>query len=211
MPVHAPKRTRGRTDTFILGALLRSDGGSLRARHLAFVLLVTMVIASLALWAGPGPQILGQVNLTVTMRDSLAFEPGSFSVAPGESVSLTLINAGVLPHTFTLFDQANANVPVNDFNALQDYHNMNTNLVDVSFGGSEQDSASFTAPMTEGTYTFVCMIAGHAARGMHGTMTVTSAPADGPAPIDPLLIGVVVAVVVIVIAVSAVFILRRRS
>ncbi len=168
-------------------------------------------MASVSLWAAPGPQVVsGQVNLTINMRDSLAFEPDSFSVAPGESVSLTLIN-GALTHTFTLFAQANANVPVNDFSALQDYYNANTWFVDLTFGGGQEDSASFTAPMTEGTYKFVCMITGHASGGMHGTMTVTSAPDDGPAPIDPLLIGVVIAVVVIVIAIAAVFILRRRS
>lgn len=200
------------TDRFILGALLGSDVAFMRARHLAFVLLAAMVMASIPLWAAPGPEVRGQVNLTITMRDSLSFNPASFSAAPGESVSLTLVNAGALDHTFTLFGQANANVPVSsDFSATQDYYNANSKLVDMSFGGGEQDSASFTAPMTEGTYTFVCMIAGHPAGGMHGTMTVTSASPDDPAPIDPLLIGIVVAVVVIVIAVAGVFILRRRK
>ncbi|MEE9164276.1 MAG: plastocyanin/azurin family copper-binding protein [Thermoplasmata archaeon] len=185
----------------------------MRARHLAFVLLATMLIAAILLWAGPGPLVLGQASVTITMRDSLAFEPGSFSVAPGESVSLTLINGGVLAHTFTLFAQANANVPVNDNSALQAYFNdpANPTLVDVDFDGGAQSSATFTAPTTEGTYTFVCMVADHAVGGMHGTLVVTSTPSEDPAPIDPLLIGVVVAVVVIVIAVSAVFILRRRS
>ena len=114
-----------------------------------------------------------QADLTITMRDSLAFEPGSFSVASGESVSLTLINGGALTHTFTLFAQANANVPVNDFSALQDYYNANARLVDVTLSAGQQVSSSFTAPVMEGTYTFVCMTAGHAAGGMHGTMTVS--------------------------------------
>ncbi len=208
MPLPASTRAHA-TDTFILGVLLRSDGASMRARHLAFVLLATMVMATIPLLAGP--QVLGQVNLTLTMRDALTFSPGSFSAAPGESVSLTLINAGALDHTFTLFAQADATVPVDDNAALQAYDAANTKIVDMSFAGGAQNSASFTAPTTEGTYTFVCLVAGHAVGGMHGTMTVTSPAPDGPALIDPLLIGVVVAVVVIVIAVSAVFILRRRS
>ena len=211
--MRAWNRGGGRTDTFILAALLGSDGASLRVRHLTFVLLATMVMASIALWAGPSPRVLGQVSVTITMAD-ITFEPDSFSVAPGASVTLTLINAGSLRHTFTLFNQAGANVPVNDDAALQAYYNDATNpkLVDMSFLGGAQQSTSFTAPTTEGTYTFVCMESGHSSpNGMHGTMIVTSMPTEGPAPIDPLLIGVVVAVVVIVIAVSAVFILRRRS
>ncbi|MFQ5908505.1 MAG: plastocyanin/azurin family copper-binding protein [Thermoplasmata archaeon] len=183
----------------------------MRGRLLALVLLVTLVVASASLWTIPAPEVRAQTNLTITMRDSLAFEPASFTVAPGESVSLTLVNGGGLQHTFTLFAQADANVPVNDPSALQAYFNANTRIVHMTFNGGEQDSTSFTAPTTEGTYTIVCMIAGHAAGGMHGTMRVTSTPGDSPAPIDPLFIGIIIAVVVIVIAVAAVFVLRRRS
>jgi plastocyanin len=183
----------------------------MKGRYLVLVLLVTLVVASVSFWAVPAPNVHAQTNLTITMRDSLAFEPASFTVAPGESVSLTLINGGGLQHTFTLFGQADANVPVNDFSALQAYDNANSKIVDMSFNGGQQDSASFTAPTTEGTYTIVCMVAGHAAGGMHGTMGVSSTPDSGPAPIDPLFIGIIIAVVVIVIAVAAVFVLRRRS
>ncbi|MDX1534902.1 MAG: plastocyanin/azurin family copper-binding protein [Thermoplasmata archaeon] len=168
-------------------------------------------MAAIPLWAGSSPQVLGQTNVTITMRDSLAFEPGTFTVEPGATVSLTIMNAGALEHTFTLFGQVDANVPVGNFNDLLAYYNANSELVDMNLNGGTQDTASFTAPSAEGVYTFVCMIAGHAAGGMHGTMTVSSTPDEGPAPIDPLIIGVVVAVVVIVIAVSAVFLLRRRS
>ncbi|MEE9592596.1 MAG: plastocyanin/azurin family copper-binding protein [Thermoplasmata archaeon] len=170
-----------------------------------------MVLASVSLWAVPAPEVRAQTDLTIRMRDSLAFDPASFNVAPEESVSLTLINAGALQHTFTLFGQADANVPVNDNTAIQAYYNANSKIVDISFDGGQQDSASFTAPTTEGTYTIVCIVPGHSAGGMHGTMRVTSTPEDGPAPIDPLFIGIIVAVVVIVIAVAGVFVLRRRS
>ncbi|MEE9173585.1 MAG: plastocyanin/azurin family copper-binding protein [Thermoplasmata archaeon] len=171
-------------------------------------------MASISLWAVPAPGVHGQVTLTITMADALTFSPKTFSAEPGESVSLTLINAGALPHTFTLFAEADASVPVSDNSALQTYYNDNTPLRDVDFDGGMQDSVTFTAPMTEGIYTFVCIVSGHSVGGMHGTMTVASpAPPDDepPAPIDPLLIGVVIAVVVIVIAIAAVFILRRRS
>ncbi len=183
----------------------------MKTGYLAFVLLATLVMASISLWAVPAPGVRGQVTLTITMADALTFRPNTFSAAPGESVSLTLTNAGVLPHTFTLFGEVNASIPVNDDSALQTYYSDNPPLEDMSFAGGIQGSITFTAPTTEGIYTFVCIVTNHAEGGMHGLMTVTSAPDDEPVPIDPLLIGVVIAVVVIVIAVAAVFILRRRS
>lgn len=183
----------------------------MRKGYLAFVLLATLVLASISLWAVPAPGVRGQVTLTITMADALTFSPSTFSATPGESVSLTLINAGALPHTFTLFGEADASIPVNDNSALQTYYSDNTPLVDISFDEGIQDSVTFTVPTTEGIYTFVCIVPGHSVGGMHGLMTVAIPSDDETAPIDPLLIGVVIAVVVIVIAFAAVFILRRRS
>jgi uncharacterized cupredoxin-like copper-binding protein/N-acetylneuraminic acid mutarotase len=137
---------------------------------LSVVLMVALVIT-----VGPTPVAGTTVTLTITMRDALAFEPDSFSAAPGDTVSLTIINAGALTHTFTLFAQADANVPVDDFDALQNYYNANTKIVDLILAAGEQDAASFTAPMTEGRYTFVCMTPGHAAGGMHGHVTIAVA------------------------------------
>ena len=202
---------RDRTDTFIFGGLLRTDGAFMKAGHLTFVLLAAMVLASASLWAAPVPQVRGQVTLTITMADALTFSPDTFSAAPGESVSLTLVNAGGLTHTFTLFGEADAAIPVTDNSALQTYYSDNTPLEDMSFAGNTQGPITFTAPTTEGIYTFVCIVPNHAEAGMHGLMTVTSTPDDETAPIDPLLIGVVIAVVVIILTVAAVFILRRRS
>jgi uncharacterized cupredoxin-like copper-binding protein len=183
----------------------------MRKGYLASVLLATLVLASISLWAVPAPGVRGQVTLTMTMADALTFSPNTFSATPGESVSLTLINAGALPHTFTLFGEADASIPVNDNSALQTYYSDNTPLVDISFDEGIQDSVTFTVPTTEGIYTFVCIVPGHSVGGMHGLMTVAIPSDDETAPIDPLLIGVVIAVVVIVIAFAAVFILRRRS
>ncbi len=145
-------------------------------RRATKAVLSVVLMMALAITVGPTPVAGTTVTLTITMRDALAFEPNSFSAAPGDTVNLTLINAGALTHTFTLFAQADANVPVNDFDALQDYYNANTKIVDLILAGGGQDSASFTAPMTEGTYTFVCMTPGHAAAGMHGVLIVAAEP-----------------------------------
>lgn len=192
-------------------AHLGPNGGPVRSRHLAFVLLATLFLAATPLWVGYTPEVRGQTSLTILMKDALTFEPGAFTVEPGESVTLTIVNDGALQHTFTLFAQVNADVPVDEFAALQAYYDANTEIVDISLaGGGQQTAPAFDAPMAEGTYTFVCMVAGHAAGGMHGVMTVSSAPPpDGG--IDPLLLGIVIAIVVVVIAAAVVVVLRRRG
>ncbi|MFQ5553443.1 MAG: plastocyanin/azurin family copper-binding protein, partial [Thermoplasmata archaeon] len=123
--------------------------------------------------------------------------------------TLNIVNLGG-PHTFTLFDDVNADIP-KEIGALQIYYNTHVRLVDLNFSAGQQRSHTFTAPAVEGDYPFVCMEPGHAALDMFGTMTVTSETPEEPSGTDPLLIGIVVAVVVIVIAVAAVFLLRRRS
>ena len=116
------------------------------------------------------------------LRDSLSFEPVLLSVRAGHSMSLLLINAGALTHTFTLFAQADASVPVESISALQVYYDANTKIVDLSLAGGEQQISNSTAPMTAGMYTFVCMIPGHAVGGMHGLMIVTSSVRVASAP-----------------------------
>ncbi len=188
----------------------------MRARHLAFVLLATILAVSILPWGGPSTTVTAQVSLTITMLD-ISFDTRSFSAEPGESVTIMLINAGVLDHTFTLFAQVNATVPVNDATALAAYNSSNAKvpLSEVTLSSNEQMQIQFTAPAVQGDYTYVCMITGHAAgpEGMSGVMTVSSAapPPTDPPGLDPLVLGIIVAVVVIVIATAAVFILRRRS
>ncbi|MFQ5552546.1 MAG: PKD domain-containing protein [Thermoplasmata archaeon] len=135
--------------------------------------------------------VSAQLNVTITLRDTYAFGPGSFSATSGESVDLRLVNAGALDHTFTLFAQADADVPVDDSMALVDYYVANAKIVDLILAGGEQLSSAFTTPLTVGTYTFVCMSPGHAASGMHGTMTVATAPPTVAilAPIDGSILG----------------------
>ena len=206
---------RGPTDTLILGGLLGTHGAFMKAGHLAFVLLTTILVASILPWGGPSTTVTAQVSLTITMLD-ISFDTRSFSAEPGESVTIMLMNDGGIDHTFTLFAQVNATVPVNNPTDLVAYNSSNAKITpEVRLSRNEQMQIQFTAPSVQGDYTYVCMITGHAAEpdGMSGVMTVSSAappPTDTPG-LDPLVLGIVIAVVVIIMAVAAVFILRRRS
>ncbi len=159
----------------------RTRRGSFRHRGLAGIgllpiLLLLAVLTPLVLSAPPAA---AQLPLTIEMRDALAFEPGSLSAEPGENITLRLVNGGVLPHTFTLFAEANAQVPVDDNAALMDFYGRSATLVDTFLEGGEEVTVIFTVPVAEGVYTFVCIVPGHSVGGMHGLMFVGVAPGDG--------------------------------
>ncbi len=147
------------------------------ARRILVGTLPLIIILAVFL-ALPAPSSRGQVSRAITMGD-IFFEPGTFAANPGDNVTLRLVNGGVLPHTFTLFEEANVSVPVNDPNALREFHSRSQPLVDISLDGGQEASVNFTVPATVGLYTFVCMVPGHAAQGMHGLMFVGVEPGDG--------------------------------
>ncbi len=143
---------------------------------LSSLFLLLAVLISFVLNA---PLAEAQLSLSIEMRDALAFEPGSFSADPGTNVTLHLVNGGVLPHTFTLFAEADVSVPVDDNAALQDFYGRSATLVDVALEGAEEATVSFIIPAEEGTYTFVCVVPGHSVGGMHGLLSVGMAPGGG--------------------------------
>jgi uncharacterized cupredoxin-like copper-binding protein len=170
------------------------------ARHLR---IAAFVVALLLLTLLPVPKASAQVNLTVQLKDTLSFEPSAISVQPGENISLFLVNDGIVDHTFTLFAQPNAEVPVNDNEALQAYYGQADIVVDVLVGPGETGWANFTAPLTEGLYIFVCMIPGHALGGMHGVLTVGNP--SGPGPGFTLEIGLVQGLMLIALVGTVIF------
>ncbi|MFQ5839031.1 MAG: plastocyanin/azurin family copper-binding protein [Thermoplasmata archaeon] len=149
------------------------------------------------------PGVDAQTVITVHLKDSLSFDPSAISVQPGEEVNVTLVNDGIVEHTFTLFAELNALVPLSDFTALRDYYQQAELIVDVSLQGGETGWAEFTAPIAPGNYILVCMVPGHAAGGMHGILTVgTTSP---PGPGFSLEIGLVQAIMIAALAGTVVF------
>lgn len=173
-------RTGGRRRRF-----LPRTKGVLSIAVLSLVLLGSLLIL-------PTRPVQGQQSLTITMGD-IFFDRGSFPVAPGENVTIRLVNGGAIEHTFTLFAQVNAQVPVSDNAALQAYNNTNAKIVEVGLLGAQERQVQFTAPSVNGTYTYVCMVAGHSVSGMFGVMSV------GPIPGGIFQIGIVQALIIIAI------------
>jgi uncharacterized cupredoxin-like copper-binding protein len=89
--------------------------------------------------------------ITVTARDTMRFEPSTITVRAGEPIQLTLVNAGKMPHDFTLREGV-------------------ARRVKVEAGPGKSASGTFTIDRP-GTYTFICDVSGHEAAGMKGTIT----------------------------------------
>ncbi len=166
----------------------------------AFSLLIMVLINSAAITPARA------LEMDVELRDTRTFVPDVIRVQPREQVSLRIVNSGADPHTFTLFAQRNALVPKEDFTQLTAYNDSNAKLADIWLAGGKVGWANFTAPMEQGTYTFVCMIVGHAQTGMHGVMVVTTQTG-----LDTLTIVVIAGVTIPVAVVAIFFVLRMRK
>lgn len=137
------------------------------ATRYVLILLILLAVMSVHHVPTAEAQAPGQVMLL-----NLRFDPSEIRAEPGENVSMRIVNGDPVPHTFTLFAQANADVPVAVFSELTDYYDANEKLADVWLEGGEVGWANFTAPTLEANYPIVCMILGHAAAGMVGTLVV---------------------------------------
>jgi plastocyanin len=109
------------------------------------------------------------MKTTVVTKDSFAFEPAELTAKAGQMVEITLDNSGgQLDHSWVL---AKKGVDKDTAVAIQKGESANVAFeMEVKPGGKE--TKSFTAPTEPGEYIVVCHVAGHAAGGMVGKLTV---------------------------------------
>jgi uncharacterized cupredoxin-like copper-binding protein len=105
------------------------------------------------------------VRLTIEGADTFQFTPDKASIPAESEVALTFKNVGNLDHNFIIAAGEIDPFSLSEADALA---NINTGIVP----GGEEAELTFKAPAT-GTYTFVCVVPGHAATGMVGTLTIT--------------------------------------
>jgi nitrite reductase (NO-forming) len=122
----------------------------LLAGTLSLALLVTTACTtgSAATQTGGSP---AAQQLTVTVGNSMSFDPSTMTVHAGQPVELTLDNTGAMPHDFSLTEGV-------------------SEPVKIAASGGQRASGTFTIE-TPGTYAFDCSMPGHAAAGMRGTIT----------------------------------------
>lgn len=135
-------------------------------KRLLFVLLIFSAAATLvACGNGEEASEPEPFAITITGDDAFVYDPNQFSVATGAEVELTFQNIGGLDHNWMLVTEDTDVLTVTETDA---YAGINAGMLT---GGSEK-VFTFTAPAA-GTYKYVCTVAGHAAGGMVGTLTVT--------------------------------------
>lgn len=104
------------------------------------------------------------IRLTVEGTDTFEFTPNEATIPAKSTVSFTFKNAGNLDHNFIIAADEIDPFRLSETDALEE---INTGVV----SGGEEAKLAFQAPAS-GTYTFVCVIPGHAAAGMTGTLIV---------------------------------------
>ncbi|HRQ42602.1 MAG TPA: plastocyanin/azurin family copper-binding protein [Chloroflexota bacterium] len=107
---------------------------------------------------------VASVQLAVEGLDTLQFTPDKASIPAESEVELTFKNVGSLDHNFVIMAGEIDPFNLSEADALA---GINTGIVP----GGEKTTLTFKAPPT-GTYTFVCVVPGHAAAGMVGTLTI---------------------------------------
>jgi uncharacterized cupredoxin-like copper-binding protein len=93
----------------------------------------------------------GAQQITLSVGNTMSFDPSNVTVRAGEPIQLTLQNKGQMPHDFTLGDGV-------------------TQPVKITAMGGQSASARFTIDKP-GIYSFECSMPGHAFAGMRGTIT----------------------------------------
>lgn len=116
-------------------------------RFALWLAAIGLVLA--ACGGGGGDSGAPAANLTLTAED-IKWDRTSLTARAGQTVNLTIKNAGTLEHNFA-FDEAQVNVTI---------------------PAGDTETVTFTAS-APGTYTFYCNIPGHSEAGMTGTFTVT--------------------------------------
>ena len=133
--------------------------------------------------AAPDPN-LPEKKVEITGNDQMKYDVLAIEAKPGQKVTVTLKNAGIIPkvsmgHNFVLLtpDQD----PVKFVEAGTPYMGKDCIAPELAdkviahtklLGPAESDTISFAAPRKPGAYTYICSFPGHFAIGMKGTLTV---------------------------------------
>ncbi|WP_162622870.1 plastocyanin/azurin family copper-binding protein [Salinisphaera orenii] len=127
-----------------------------------------------------------QRTIKVVAKNNLRFSKEHITAAPGETITIELVNNSRLPasamsHNWILLQQS---IDAGAFNSAAqsaggpDYY-PTRRADDViahtrMISGGQSDTITFTAPDKTGDYPYICTFPGHFRSGMKGTLTVKS-------------------------------------
>ncbi len=120
----------------------------------------------------PGDAANATRTIEVTANDNYTFDPPSVAISKGETVIFKVTNAGSIPHTFLVGDQAAQDEHEEEMTSGENMAGMHDepNIVEVQPGETGEVVWHFT---DSGTFIYGCHETGHYAAGMKGTIIVT--------------------------------------
>lgn len=133
-------------------------------RRTLLIALLGLLILGLAACGGDEAET---VSLSFEGTDQFEFTPAAATVPAGSEVTVTFTNEGALEHSWALIPNS---VDPTEATEADAFAGADSGTV----AGGESTTFTFTAPDEPGTYQFVCIVPGHAAGGMVGTLTVSS-------------------------------------
>ncbi len=145
---------------------------------LRFAVIMLLVLGTLVLAAcssqGSDTTSVEPVEVTLNATD-IAYDKNRIEVIAGRPVSLTLHNAGVLEHDFSILEIPHtgevASTEMDEEMAGHDMSNMPNMDVHVAAPTDQSNTIEFI-PTTPGEYEYYCTVAGHKEAGMVGTLVV---------------------------------------
>lgn len=109
-------------------------------------------------------------TVEVTMSDNMRFTPSTISVKRGETVKITLKNAGQLKHEMVIGTVAELKEHAAMMRKMPGMEHAEGNQVGVDPGKRGELVWQFTKA---GSFDFACLVPGHWEAGMHGRIIVS--------------------------------------
>lgn len=140
----------------------------------ALMLIVSLTVAACGDKSDGGAATTpgGAAEVTVKTSDTFKYDPINVDATVGQAVNLTLDNTGdanSLDHSYVVL---NLGVTGEDAANMTPDGDADKKFFTLTVPPGQMATGNFTAPAAPGTYTVACLVAGHVAGGMLGTLTV---------------------------------------
>jgi uncharacterized cupredoxin-like copper-binding protein len=109
--------------------------------------------------------------IEIEAKDDFSFAPAEISVAVGETVTFRISNTGILPHDFTIGDEAMQAEHEEEMSGGEMHGGADPNAVFLEPGETKELTFAF---MDAGSLIVGCHVPGHYAAGMWAPLTVES-------------------------------------
>ncbi|MFJ6322089.1 MULTISPECIES: plastocyanin/azurin family copper-binding protein [unclassified Rhizobium] len=123
----------------------------------------------------PGDKTKATQTIRVTMKETedgqMLFAPAVFNVRKGQTVKISIKNAGTVDHEFVLDQEDKILEHKAVMEKFPEMEHADPNAIRLAAGQSGEIVWKFTK---DGQFKFACLVPGHYDAGMHGDVTVAA-------------------------------------